>query len=66
MDPLYTISRHDAHMVQQIFDRLVEYDFKSEQLLPRIAHHWESPDGKRMDISPSERRTIPPWKRADK
>ena len=46
IDPLYTISRHDTHMVQQIFDRLVEFDFKSEQLLPRIAHHWESPDGK--------------------
>lgn len=46
MDPLYITSRHDAHMVQQVFDRLVEYDTKTEQLLPSIAHHWESNDGK--------------------
>ena len=45
MDPPYLLSRHDVHMVQQIFDRLVEYDSVSEQLLPRIAHHWESMDG---------------------
>ncbi|WP_318614425.1 ABC transporter substrate-binding protein [Sporosarcina sp. YIM B06819] len=45
MDPPYILSRHDAHMVQQIFDRLVEYDSISQQLLPRIAHHWESSDG---------------------
>ncbi|MEK5038433.1 ABC transporter substrate-binding protein [Sporosarcina sp. FSL K6-3457] len=45
MDPPYLLSRHDAHMVQQIFDRLVEYDSVSQQLLPRIAHHWESTDG---------------------
>ncbi len=45
MDPPYILSRHDAHMVQQIFDRLVEYDDSSHQLLPRIAHHWDSQDG---------------------
>lgn len=46
MDPLWTTSRHDAHMVQQVFDRLVEYDAVSEQLNPSIARHWESDDGK--------------------
>ncbi|KAA0965925.1 hypothetical protein FQ087_06595 [Sporosarcina sp. ANT_H38] len=45
LDPLYILSRHDAHMVQQIFDRLVEYDNVTHQLLPRIAHHWDSDDG---------------------
>lgn len=47
MDPPYILSRHDAHMVQQIFDRLVEYDSVSQQLLPRIAHQWESTDGEK-------------------
>jgi SgrR family transcriptional regulator len=46
MDPLYIRSRHDAHMVQQIFDRLVEYDALKQELIPSIAHYWESKDGK--------------------
>lgn len=46
MDPLWTTSRHDAHMVQQVFERLVEYDAVSNRLNPSIAHHWESKDGK--------------------
>lgn len=45
MDPLWTTSRHDAHMVQQVFDRLVEYDPVSNQLKPSIAHHWETKEG---------------------
>ncbi|MEN2466109.1 ABC transporter substrate-binding protein [Ornithinibacillus sp. JPR2-1] len=47
LDPLNIFSRHDSHIVQQIFDRLVEYDAQSETLLPRIARNWESDDGKR-------------------
>jgi SgrR family transcriptional regulator len=47
MDPLYVRSRHDSHMVKQIFDRLVEYDPITNQLIPRIAQSWESIDGKR-------------------
>ncbi|MUK88876.1 hypothetical protein GMD78_10775 [Ornithinibacillus sp. L9] len=45
MDPLTIMSRHDSHMVQQIFDRLVAYDPKSDKLIPQIAHHWETVDG---------------------
>jgi SgrR family transcriptional regulator len=45
MDPLYIRSRHDSHMVQQIFDRLVEYDPATDVILPRVAHYWESSDG---------------------
>lgn len=45
LDPQHILSRHDAHLVQQIFDRLVEFDSVSKQLIPRIAHHWESTDG---------------------
>jgi len=47
MDPLHMISRHDSHMVQQIFDTLVEFNAISERLEPKIAHHWESCNGKR-------------------
>ncbi|WP_188206980.1 ABC transporter substrate-binding protein [Alkalibacillus aidingensis] len=45
MDPIFLKSRHDGHMVQQIYDRLVEYDSKTDQLTPQLAHHWESTDG---------------------
>ncbi|MEK4299906.1 ABC transporter substrate-binding protein [Oceanobacillus sp. FSL W8-0428] len=46
MDPLDASSRHDSHMIQQIFDRLVEYNPETETLEPAIAHCWESKDGK--------------------
>ena len=46
MDPMKIISRHDGHMVQQLFDRLVEYDSETNELKPGIAHHWETKDGK--------------------
>lgn len=47
LDPIHSISRHDAHMVQQIFDRLVEYDENDGILIPQIAYAWESEDGKK-------------------
>lgn len=47
LDPLYIMSRHDAHIVQQVFDKLVEYDSAADKLLPRIASQWESPNGKK-------------------
>lgn len=43
MDPLLISSRHDGHMVQQVFNRLVEFD--GSTLRPSIAHHFESEDG---------------------
>ena len=46
MDPMRIVSRHDAHMVRQLFDRLVEYDAVANELKPSIAHHWDSQDGK--------------------
>lgn len=46
MDPMRIVSRHDAHMIRQLFDRLVEYDAVTNELKPSIAHHWESKDGK--------------------
>ncbi|GGP13262.1 ABC transporter substrate-binding protein [Oceanobacillus neutriphilus] len=47
MDPLYASSRHDSHMIQQIFERLVVYHPETDTLEPRIAHHWENEAGKR-------------------
>ncbi|GIO25569.1 ABC transporter substrate-binding protein [Ornithinibacillus bavariensis] len=46
MDPIKAVSRHDGHMIQQIFDRLVEYDPERNVLLPRLARSWESGDGR--------------------
>lgn len=45
MDPLSSISRHDSHMIEQIFERLVVYDKHQEELKPRIARNWETTNG---------------------
>lgn len=47
LDPLHIMSRHDAHIVQQVFDKLVEYDSVLDKLLPRIAANWESLNGEK-------------------
>ncbi|MES2102557.1 MAG: ABC transporter substrate-binding protein [Pseudomonadota bacterium] len=47
LDPLDVVSRLEAHLVRQIFSRLVEFDRASQQLVPALAHHWESEDGGR-------------------
>lgn len=46
MDPLFMLSRHDVHMVQQIFERLVEFNPSTGTVMPRIAHHFASEEGK--------------------
>jgi MarR-like DNA-binding transcriptional regulator SgrR of sgrS sRNA len=42
MDPSRVYYAFDAHMVRQVFDRLVEYDVPSGKVLPSLAHSWES------------------------
>jgi MarR-like DNA-binding transcriptional regulator SgrR of sgrS sRNA len=42
MDPSHVYCAFDAHMVRQVFDRLVEYDAPSGKVLPSLAHSWES------------------------
>jgi len=42
LDPLLVYYSFDAHMIRQIFDRLVEYDASSGSLYPGLAHYWES------------------------
>ena len=45
LDPIKIQSRHDAHIVQQIYDGLVEFDIIENKLVPKIAHHWQTKDG---------------------
>ena len=45
LDPLDVVSRLEAHLVRQIFARLTEFDPVSRQIVPALAHHWESADG---------------------
>ncbi|WP_394781547.1 ABC transporter substrate-binding protein, partial [Undibacterium sp.] len=47
LDPLDVVSRLEAHLVRQIFARLTEFDPVSRQIVPALAHHWESADGGR-------------------
>lgn len=47
LDPLDVIGRLEAHLVRQVFSRLTEFDPGSQQLVPALAHHWESGDGGR-------------------
>lgn len=42
LDPAECYYSFQAHMIQQIFDRLVVYDKAKDQYMPVIAHHWES------------------------
>lgn len=41
LDPMKILSRHDIHMVEQIYDTLLVYNSKTNCLEPRIAFHWE-------------------------
>lgn len=42
LDPAECYYSFQAHMIQQIFDRLVIYDNANDQYLPVIAHYWKS------------------------
>ncbi|MEK5058998.1 hypothetical protein BK126_01200 [Paenibacillus sp. FSL H7-0326] len=42
MDPADCFCSLSAHMIQQLFDRLVIYDINTERFIPALAHHWES------------------------
>lgn len=44
LDPSMLFFGFDSHLVRQLFDRLVEYDSEREEIMPRIAHHWEHND----------------------
>lgn len=42
LDPARVNYAFDAHLVRQIFDRLVRFDEKQGRIVPGIAHHWTS------------------------
>lgn len=42
MDPADCFCSLSAHMIQQLFDRLVIYDINTKRFIPALAHHWES------------------------
>ncbi|MBB3114756.1 MarR-like DNA-binding transcriptional regulator SgrR of sgrS sRNA [Paenibacillus phyllosphaerae] len=42
LDPAMVFYAFDAHLIRQLFDRLVRYDPETERLVPGIAHHWKS------------------------
>jgi MarR-like DNA-binding transcriptional regulator SgrR of sgrS sRNA len=45
LDPSEVYNAFDAHMLRQIYDRLVQYDPHTGRVLPAVAHAWEhSPD----------------------
>lgn len=41
LDPAEVYNAFDAHMLRQIFDRLVQYDPATNRVLPMLAHTWE-------------------------
>ncbi|MFD1178605.1 ABC transporter substrate-binding protein [Paenibacillus puldeungensis] len=41
LDPAKLFYGFDAHLVRQLFDRLVQYDSDQGQVNPMIAHHWD-------------------------
>ncbi len=42
LDPKQVYFSVDAHMMRQLYDRLVEYDASTGTLTPGLAHYWES------------------------
>jgi len=41
LDPTFVHRRTEADLVNQIFDTLVDYDEKSNRIIPQLAHFWE-------------------------
>lgn len=45
LDPLHTISRHDVHFVEQLFEPLLRFDTELQQPVPNLAHAVDTEDG---------------------
>lgn len=41
LDPAEVYHAFEAHLLRQLFDRLVQYDQASNRVLPALAHAWE-------------------------
>jgi SgrR family transcriptional regulator len=48
LDPAMTLSRHEGHLVEHLFDTLLRFDAEKEELQPHIAHYWEEQEGGRI------------------
>jgi SgrR family transcriptional regulator len=48
LDPAMTLSRHEGHLVEHLFDTLLRFDTEKEELQPHIAHYWEAQEGGRI------------------
>ncbi len=42
LDPLYIFMAMDANMIKQIFDTLLHFNHRTNQVEPHLAHHWEA------------------------
>lgn len=41
LDPAYILSRHDSHIVEHVFDTLVQYEHTEKKVVPHLAQGWE-------------------------
>jgi len=41
LDPAFALFANETHMTRQIFDCLVQYNPKTRQMEPQLAHNWE-------------------------
>lgn len=48
LDPLHAYGRLEAHLIRQIFSRLLTFDHQQRSLRPVLAHNWESEDEARV------------------
>ncbi|UFJ39575.1 ABC transporter substrate-binding protein [Brevibacillus humidisoli] len=42
LDPADGFFALDLHLIKQVYDTLIAYDYKQQRHLPMLAHHWES------------------------
>ncbi|APH05838.1 ABC transporter substrate-binding protein [Bacillus weihaiensis] len=47
LDPLKVSISFEAHLIEYLGDTLLKYDNKKDQILPHLAHHFESDSSKR-------------------
>jgi SgrR family transcriptional regulator len=44
LDPTNVYFVGEGHLMREIYDTLVGYDYVNEALVPKLAHHWEAND----------------------
>ncbi|WP_194840854.1 ABC transporter substrate-binding protein [Filobacillus milosensis] len=46
--PWETTTRHESHIAEHIYNRLVDYNFESQSFIPELAHDWEASSNGRV------------------